>query len=161
MTYSSKSFGKALAVIACGGLMAAAALAQQPLLNVGPPAEPQPGTPIQYAPVAPPAASDPGVLEAPALIARKLNESDLEYTSRMQQKNVELKAETSRLLQRHDAVMREILTGFGGRKEARFPAADFSPPPAQSLPVQTAPIAAPAPAQGQGQRTDRGTLLNN
>jgi len=138
-----------VAVALVGILVSVAALAQEPLLNFSRPPGPTPPPRIEYAPVTPPAASDPGVLEAPALVARNLNESDADYTARMQQKNVELKAETARLMQRHDAVMREILAGFGGRKEPRFPAKasgatpSLPVPPASVSPITPVPVVQP------------------
>ena len=156
MIHLKKGAGAVVAAVACGILATAAALAQEPLLNIAPaPTQAPPASRIEYAPVTPPAASDPGVLEAPALIARNLNESDVDYTARMQQKNVELKAETARLMQRHDALMREILAGFGGRKEPRFPSAVPNALPAPPVPAATPAVPAPA------ERHERGTLLTN
>lgn len=48
-----------------------------------------------YQPRHPPLASDPGVLEAPELIARDLNESDAAYTARMAQLGQQLKADAA------------------------------------------------------------------
>ncbi|MEJ7745222.1 MAG: hypothetical protein WKF61_00390 [Luteimonas sp.] len=141
-----------------GILATAGAIAQEPLLNLRrPPAQTSPAQ-VSYAPATPPAASNPGVLEAPALVARNLNESDVDYTARMQQQTFELKAETARLMQRHDEVMRNILAGFGGRKEPRFdPSAAGAPPlPAATLPA--APPASPSPVKPP--KTGRGLLVN-
>ena len=52
----------------------------------------------------------------------------------------------------YDALMREILAGFGGRKEPRFPSAVPN-----ALPAPPVPAAVPAPAE----RHERGTLLSN
>lgn len=48
---------------------------------------------MEYSPQRPPLASDPGVLQAPELIARDLNETDASYTARMVRLGQQLKAD--------------------------------------------------------------------
>ena len=108
--------------VVLGLFVVAGAMAQESLLNIAPslPAASVPAS-SGYSPVAPPAASNPGVLEAPELVARKLNESDAEYTARMTLKRTEVEAETARLLKRHDEVMRAIQMRFGKAPAAGVP----------------------------------------
>ena len=151
MKYIPNGWRQRLLVCIALGVLVAGVSAQESLLNMQGPAP-------AYAPVTPPAASNPGVLEAPALVARNLNESDAEYTARMREKQQEVKAETARLLQHHEAVMRDIVATFGVRKEPRFRvAAEAVLAPAQgSRPSAVTPATSTAPAS-----PTQGALLNN
>ncbi len=65
-----------------------------------------------YAPVRPPAGSNPGVLKEPELIARELNEDDAAYTTRMTQKLTAEQARTTQLLANHEALLDKIRKGL-------------------------------------------------
>lgn len=65
-----------------------------------------------YAPVRPPAGSNPGVLKEPELIARDLNEDDAAYTARMAQKLTAEQALTTQLMASHEALLERIRQGL-------------------------------------------------
>ena len=94
---------------------------QQPLWNLSGQnapatveAQADPGVASQfgYAPQRPPEVSNPGVLEAPEIIARGLNENDAMYTSRMQQRLTQEQARTSQLVRRHEDLLKRIEQGL-------------------------------------------------
>ena len=93
----------------------------QPLWNT--PTNPQPEqqavaveqagvTQVQYAPQRPPAISNPGILEAPELVARELNETDQGYTARMTRKLEQEQTRTQALMRRHDEMLDRLRNGL-------------------------------------------------
>lgn len=80
------------------------------------PAEVPPPT-AEYRPVRPPAASDPGVLQAPDLVARELNETDASYTARMTRLQDQLKSQDAEAQRQLAQVLQQVNSTNGGRAE--------------------------------------------
>ena len=91
---------------------------RSPLWNFNSPAKASPepvesqSTAEAYAPVRPPAGSNPGLLKEPELIARDLNEDDAAYTARMAQKLTAEQAKTVDLVAAHEALLDRIRKGL-------------------------------------------------
>lgn len=102
-----------------GGARAQASL----LLNLSEPAPQTTQTTIrapvtEYHPTQPPLASDPGVLEAPPLIAREVNETDADYTARMTRVQERLKQDDLAARQNLARVLQQVSRGGFGQAPA-------------------------------------------
>lgn len=105
---------------------------------------PDPGN--RYQPQRPPLASDPGVLQAPDLIARGLNESDAAYTARMTRLGHQLKSEDAAAQQDLAKVLKQVSeAGHGMGVDA------VALPQRQPAPWQTPAVPGrPTMPRGQG-----------
>ena len=119
--------------------------AEQPRQSDPPTATPQMlenqsvGTAQRYQPTRPPMASDPGLLQAPDLVARGLNESDAAYTARMMRLSQQLKSEDAAAQQELANALKKVsAAGYGMGVEVvavpQLPAASRPVPPVAGIP---------------------------
>lgn len=137
---------KALIGFVCvvlGIVLIVGAVKAQALVNY-PAKAPEPSTQQaqiqEYRPARPLEASDPGVLQAPDLIARDLNESDAGYTARMLRLQSQVKAQEADAQKRLADVLRQVASGGHGQEAARV----VVPAGRQPAQVRTPAVRVPA-----------------